>query len=646
MRFRRHAIALLLFAAITGLWLLPLLQQFPTGLPGTNAGDNVTFVWNLWWMRYVLHHPGVSFFISPHLFYPFGADLTLHTHTALPAFIGAIAGSSSLIATQNALIVLHLFLNFVCSYALAYRITRAALPSIAGAVVFATSSFVSAHLLGHFNLIAAWIVPLVCLLAWQAADRRSLVYGVFAGVAVAAAAYTDYYLLVYSVGLVGLCAISRGVALSGRAAVFSRVRRRALTAVRVLLVADAVVIAAILLWQGDRIDIGPLRISVRSINNPLTGAWILVCAACALIVASRVRVTLRQGAERRAVRVAIAAASVAALLMIPLIVRATMLWREGRYVSQAYQWRSAPGGIDIATLLLGNPFHAAWGDHVRRVYAAWHIDAVESAGWIPVAALILAAMAIVVCRRDPLVQQWTITGAVFMTWALGPWLMAFGRQTPLMLPALAVRYVPVVANARIPGRAMLVVYLAVAMLAAIGTAWLTASGRRARVAAWGLMALLAVECAPASPPVYKLAIASQYAALKARDRAGAVCELPLGIRDGFGETGRFDSSVLLHQTAHERPIVGGFLARLPPDIGSKYGAMPVIGSFLRLSSGGRLSDEPSVTSRDGASTLASAGIAFVVLDTRTAPADLVRYVQSLSLHVIAEEDSRIFYEVN
>ena len=193
---------------------------------------------------------------------------------------------------------------------------------------------------------------------------------------------------------------------------------------------------------------------------------------------------------------------------------------------------------------------------------------------------------------------------------------------------------------------MLVVYLAVAMLAAIGTARLMAGGRRARTIAGGLALLLAVECAPASPPIFTPEIASQYAALKERDRAGAVCELPLGIRDGFGETGRFDSSVLLHQTVHERPIVGGFLARLPPDIGSRYGAMPVMGSFLRLSSGGRLSDEPSVTPRDGTSTLASSGIAFVVLDTRTAPADLVRYVQSLSLHVIAEEDGRIFYEVN
>ena len=234
-----------------------------------------------------------------------------------------------------------------------------------------------------------------------------------------------------------------------------------------------------------------------------------------------------------------------------------------------------------------------------------------------------------------------------MTWALGPWLIAFGRQTPLMLPAMVVRYVPIVANARIPGRAMVVVYLALAMLAAIGAAWLSSRQRPARIAAGCLVLLLALECAPAPPPTYAPDMPSQYAALRSRDRAGAVCELPLGVRDGFGETGKFDSAVLLHQTLHERPIVGGFLARLEPRVAREYAAMPVVGSFLRLSSGARLSDEPVVmTPREAASSLASAGIAFVVLDTRTASPDLIRYVQSgITLRLIGEQDGRIFYEV-
>ena len=204
MSLRRHAIALLTLAAITALWLRPVLSRFSTAIPGAGAGDNVTFVWNLWWMRYVLHHPGYSFFSTPFLFYPFGADLTLHTHTALPAFVAAVAGPSSIVASQNLLIVLHIYLNFVCSYALGYRTTGRVSSALVAAVVFGASSFVGAHLMGHFNLIAAWIVPLVCLLAWGANERMSLIRAGLAGVAVAAAAYADYYLFVYTVVLLVL----------------------------------------------------------------------------------------------------------------------------------------------------------------------------------------------------------------------------------------------------------------------------------------------------------------------------------------------------------------------------------------------------------------------------------------------------------
>jgi hypothetical protein len=126
-----------------------------------------------------------------------------------------------------------------------------------------------------------------------------------------------------------------------------------------------------------------------------------------------------------------------------------------------------------------------------------------------------------------------------------------------------------------------------------------------------------------------------------------VCELPIGIRDGFGETGSLDEAVLLHQMTHERPIVGGFVARLPPAIATTYETTPVIRSMLRLSSGGAASDQDlALTRAEAAAALASAGIAFVVLDTRRASASLIDYVQSrIELRRMAEEDGRVFYEV-
>ena len=60
--------------------------------------------------------------------------------------------------------------------------------------------------------------------------------------------------------------------------------------------------------------------------------------------------------------------------------------------------------------------------------------------------------------------------ALFFVWALGSHLLVAGRNTALLLPAALRQFVPVLSNARMPGRAMVMAYLAIAMLAAFGLA--------------------------------------------------------------------------------------------------------------------------------------------------------------------------------
>ena len=71
---------------------------------------------------------------------------------------------------------------------------------------------------------------------------------------------------------------------------------------------------------------------------------------------------------------------------------------------------------------------------------------------------------------------------------------------------------------------------------------------------------------------------------------GAVCVLPLGLRDGIGELGRFEHRALADQMTHGKPIIGGFIARLPKAVFEQHVQAPVIGSLLRLSSGETLAD--------------------------------------------------------
>src|SRR5688500_14546183 len=90
----------------------PLITHLDTHLPGDGLADNVSFVWNLWWMREALASASRDFFYCPLIVAPFGSSLILHTHTAVPAFIGAtLLGSRPTVEAQNLLLIGSLVFN-------------------------------------------------------------------------------------------------------------------------------------------------------------------------------------------------------------------------------------------------------------------------------------------------------------------------------------------------------------------------------------------------------------------------------------------------------------------------------------------------------------------------------------------------------
>src|SRR5690242_3988535 len=149
-----HVLVALLFAALAIGWTWPLTRHLATRIPGPGLGDNTLFFWNFWWMRQA-RATGADFFRTPYLFAPVGADLTLHTHTALPAFVGAtLLGRLSIAAALNITTLASLALNGFCGYLLCWRLLRSHSAAILGGIVFATSPYIAAHLNGHFNLTA------------------------------------------------------------------------------------------------------------------------------------------------------------------------------------------------------------------------------------------------------------------------------------------------------------------------------------------------------------------------------------------------------------------------------------------------------------------------------------------------------------
>ena len=341
--FRNHLPAIAAFAGLTALWFQPVIADINTRVVGSGAGDHITFLWNLWWMRYVLSHDGLSFFQTPFLLHPFGANLTLHTHTALPVFIAALAGPRSLLASQNLIVLGHVFLNFLCAYLLAFQLTRRSISAALAAVVFAWSPFVSARLAGHFNLLGAWVVPLACstILAARTSDRWWR--GALAGAAIAVAAYVDYYLLVYIGGFALFAIGSSYVSLSVRALGRLPMRRRvaaSLVSIALIELAFAVVTRGLGI---DVLHVAGARITLRGLHNPVTAAWLLLVAAATVRWCPPMVLRLRERGARTGLGVALAAAIASLVLIMPVLRGAIALWRAGNYTATNYLPRSGTG---------------------------------------------------------------------------------------------------------------------------------------------------------------------------------------------------------------------------------------------------------------------------------------------------------------
>jgi hypothetical protein len=623
-------------------------------------------------MRHVLATPGLAYFHTNYLFYPFGTTIANHPHTALPALVAAtLLRPASAVTAQNLLLLAHVFLNMACMYALAWTVTRHARAAIAGAVVFGLSPYVAVHLLGHFDLVAAWPLPLFALALRQAlGDPHAAIAGpqpaarnpqsdgrtphsalrivnwaaFSAGFVLAATAYIAYYYVVYLLffAIVYLLAWLNPIVLAAATVPLTPRQRR----VRLALAAGAAIAVmaavAIVVSGGWTISIGSGTVSMHAPQNALTIAWIF--AAAAALLTWRPHLGVNAGAPpawRRAFVTALLLAAVFVVGTAPLLWRAAGLVARGEYVTPWYGWRSIPHGIDLLAPLFGHPLHPLWRSIAMRAYGALGQDYVEVVGWFGIVPLLLLATTRdgargVTGSREEL-RLWRIVAVAFAIWALGPFLTIGGFDTGLKLPAILLRYVPFVANARMPGRAVVVLFMALAMMLAIQLAASTGRARSSTLQ-WLAIALIVFEFWDAPIPTTMLDRPAVYQALAAAE-PGAVCEVPLGIGDGLSAgIGSQDRRVLFYATQHEHPLVGGYIGRMPADAADRYQRMPIAGTLLALSDGAPLPVSPDVD-------VAGSPCRYLVVHRAAARTSLASYVQLLAPLRIATDSDRDLYRI-
>jgi hypothetical protein len=639
----RHGLVLLFFVLLPLATTWPLAAHLGTHVPGEVAGDNLSTLWSFWWMRQAIASNELEFWRTTFLFHPGGVDLVQHTHTALNALIGAtVLGGVSEITALNVVLLGALTLAGFGTYLIAWDITGHRGASIVAGVFFCAAPFFAARLLGHFNFVSAWGLPFfawIWLRALRADAAAAAVHAIAAGLVLAAVAYTDYYYVAYLLlFMVCVLALRRG-----RIHWMRRAAPIVWTWIDTALVALlAIVIAlhfAIVITGGFTLDAAGARISMRNGLNVRTVAWVLALVVAWRRVRLRPRVAgfpagVRGRSFARDLGITVGTLLISFVAMFPLIARSVEILKRGGYVELDKRWHSAPTGIDPLAVLFGNPFHPLYGAASRALYALNDTDHLERVAWFGVVPLVI----LIAWRRHWLARDapgrfdaglWIAIAAVFGVWALGPYLRVAGTNTGLWLPASLVQYVSILSNARLPSRAIVMVYLSVAVLVGIAiAARAKVTGRPLRPGMVpAIAAFILIDFAAQPIALYRIdrpALFEQFAAMP----PGAVCVLPLGLRDGLGEVGRFEHRALADQVVHGKPIVGGFIARLPKSVFEQHAQAPVIGSLLRLSSGEAVDDAALARDREA---IARDGVPFryiVIYPKDTAPA-LRAYIRSM-----------------
>ena len=239
----------------------------------------------------------------------------------------------------------------------------------------------------------------------------------------------------------------------------------------------------------------------------------------------------------------------AALLVLPTY--GPFIWQAWRQGTDL----AAPGtldhSVDILTLFVPPPYHPLWGGMIGRLEAVRRLfpepTELEHTAFLGYVTLLLSVLAVV--RRRKTIGLWLSVGLVSLWLSLGPLLRLGGRTFSIAQPYALLTRVPFYRWGRTPERFNELTMFCLALLAAQGLAGL----RLNRISRFALIGLTLVEmmilwpfpAGTTKPPAELASWASEQ---------GAVLNLPISKR-------QIGNLAMYYQTAHQRPIVGGYIHR-------------------------------------------------------------------------------------
>ncbi len=514
--------------AVAGYTLLTLVFSWPLplhladGAVLARGSDFYPHIWNLWWMRYSLFSLHQNPYFTTYLNYPTGQPLTYHVLDPVDGIASLpLQAAVGLVAAFNLLRLVQIVFAATAVLALCRLMRLPWLAAWAGGALFAFCPLVGTSFdLGQLVEISVGWIPLYILCLIRALGNRALgmpaaapLWLAGAALSLAASALSTWYFFTALVLFTALYVTWEAGGIwweSSHPLILAQgtVEKSQWRPAVIRLIARAAIVGAVALFV-----LGPLIIAL--LQESATGADYTVTPLGTVI---------RNSADLLS-------------FFLPLPARLTIPTINPHGNNPALGWTAML--LALAGLLAGGRFGRS---HARRPPTA------SQEKQLPLIA------------HGPL-RFWLAVALVFSVLALGPRLLVGGFDTGVPMPYALLNKLPFIGAARVPLRFTLLVSLAVAVLAAYGLVAIARTLRtsRARNTLFIVVALLiAVEFFNIPRTMISTAIDPFYTSIQAQNGTGsqdAVLELP------------YDATVasaMLDQTAHQRPILGGYTARHYP----------------------------------------------------------------------------------
>ena len=207
--WKRLGSVIFVYVVLALIFTYPLVLRLGTSTLGW-PGDNLEYVWKMWWLKNAILDVHRSPFLAPQVYYPYGMDMASGEMTLAHTFLGIpLTAAFGPTASYNIMILLSFVLSGLGMYLLVSEYTEYPIAALAGGIAFAFCAYRIAHSPGHLNLMGTQWIPFAFWAIERWKKRARWQWAGLAGLFFSLTALSSWYLAVFMVLAFGTFVVLR-----------------------------------------------------------------------------------------------------------------------------------------------------------------------------------------------------------------------------------------------------------------------------------------------------------------------------------------------------------------------------------------------------------------------------------------------------